>query len=129
MIDPSSYTVRLIDLPVSVGGTIVESPDGHINIYINARLSQAEQRKALEHELDHYENDDLHNDKSIYAVERHKGRFSRLLTARGLSVRHVPKGATYPIFQLVDNHFGYKVTKNKELRIQNSDFFVPLQAK
>ena len=69
MILPDSYTIRKVDMPDGSEGAISESPDGHINIYINARLSYDGQLKALEHELDHYENDDLHNDDDIQAVE------------------------------------------------------------
>lgn len=63
------YTVRLIDLPYSVGGMIAESPDGHLNIYINARHGYQKQRKSLRHELRHAENDDLHSDEDIRAIE------------------------------------------------------------
>lgn len=67
---PDDFTVRLTDrLPLRVGGFVCESPDGHINIYINARLSRARQCRALRHELAHIERDDLHSDRSIYDVE------------------------------------------------------------
>ena len=66
---PDSYTIRTIDMPAAVGGTIAESPDGHINIYLNARLTRAGQEEALEHELEHWRNDDLHNDDDIETVE------------------------------------------------------------
>ena len=65
------YTIRLVDMPVAQGGMISESPDGHINIYINARLSHDGQRRAAKHEFDHMVNDDLHNGKSIREVEGH----------------------------------------------------------
>lgn len=63
------YTVRLIDMPVRAGGMISESPDGHLNIYINARHSYKKQRKSFKHELNHAENDDLHSDEDIQTIE------------------------------------------------------------
>ena len=33
MIDRDEYAVRLVDLPVGVGGFITESSDGFLNIY------------------------------------------------------------------------------------------------
>lgn len=80
---PDDCTVRLIDHDVSVQGMISEDIDGHVNIYVNARLSSAGQRKALKHELDHYENDDLHNDRSIQEVEDDH-RLPPLVRARDL---------------------------------------------
>ena len=66
---PDSYTVRRIDLPVAQGGMISESPDGHINVYINARHAHNQQLLDAEHEFDHWRNDDLHNGKDIREVE------------------------------------------------------------
>ena len=63
------YTVRLIDMPVRAGGMIAESPDGHLNIYINARHNREKQRKSYEHEMRHAENDDLHSDEDIRTIE------------------------------------------------------------
>ena len=57
------------DLPSSVPAFISESPDGHINIYLNSRLSRAKQREGLKHEIDHHERDDLHNGKDIRSIE------------------------------------------------------------
>ena len=47
MIDRDEYTVRLLDLPEGVGGFVTESPDGFLNIYINARHSWHGQRRFL----------------------------------------------------------------------------------
>lgn len=77
---PDDYTVRLVDLPVSVGGRIEEGPDGHIDVYINARLSSAGQHTAAYHEWKHWLNDDLHSDADIRDVEQdHEQRRARLL--------------------------------------------------
>lgn len=69
---PDDCTVRLIDLPLKVGGMLSESPDGHLNIYLNARLDIVSQRQWLRHEIEHVNRDDLHNDVPIIAVERHQ---------------------------------------------------------
>lgn len=89
---PDDCTVRLIDMPVSVGGRISECPDGHIDIYINARHSEAGRRRDLEHELDHWRNDDLHNDLDIRAVEgRHAKPLPLLIRASDLLPKSLPR--------------------------------------
>lgn len=69
MIDRDEYTVRVLDMPESVGGFITESPDGFLNIYINARYGWRGQRKSMSHELHHAEHDDLHSTESVATIE------------------------------------------------------------
>lgn len=69
---PDEYTIRLQDMPEAVGGFISESPDGHVNVYLNARWGHNGQLAAADHEFDHWRDDDLHNEKSIYEVEDKK---------------------------------------------------------
>ena len=69
MIDQDEYAVRLLDMPASVGGFIKESPDGFVNIYINALHSWKGQRKAYRHELRHAEHDDLHSTEPLDVIE------------------------------------------------------------
>ena len=69
MIDRDEYAVRVVDMPVSVGGFVTESPDGFLNIYINARHTSAKQHKSFRHELTHGENDDLHSDEPLAVIE------------------------------------------------------------
>lgn len=66
---PDNCTIRLIDMPVRQHGMIAQSPDGHINVYINARLSHDGQLNAADHEFKHLMNDDLNNNKPINEVE------------------------------------------------------------
>lgn len=61
--------VRLLDMPVSVNGMTLMDPDTNYNIYINSRLSADEQRKALEHELEHIRRDDFYNSLPIQEIE------------------------------------------------------------
>lgn len=69
MISRDEYAVRVMDLPVSVGGFVTESPDGFLNIYINARHTSAKQRRSFDHELTHGENDDLHSQEPLAVIE------------------------------------------------------------
>lgn len=69
MIDRDEYAVRLLDLPEGVGGFVTESPDGFLNIYINARHGWTGQRKSLRHELRHAEHDDLHSSEPLAVIE------------------------------------------------------------
>lgn len=67
---PDDCAVRLIDLDPGVGGLIAVDEEGFVNIYLNARLSQDAQRRALQHELRHYYRGDLFSDADIREVER-----------------------------------------------------------
>lgn len=96
---PDDCTVRLLDLPAGVHGFISRSPDGHSNIYINARDTRARQRRALDHELDHYVHDDLNNAEPIRVIEARASRrtvrlsaIPQLMRARDL----LPKPAVEP---------------------------------
>ena len=66
---PDDCTVRMVDLPVDCGGMVSLSPDGHFNIYLNARMDRATQREKFLHELRHIINDDFFNDDDIHTVE------------------------------------------------------------
>lgn len=94
---PDDYTIRLIDMPVSVGGRVSETPDGHIDVYLNARHSHAGRLRAAEHEFDHWRNGDLHNGIDIREVEgRHARRLPPLIRARDLAPRPAPKPKPKP---------------------------------
>ena len=68
-----TYFVREVSLPFEVRGIVTpNAEDDSFSIYINSRLSDDQKRKALKHEIDHRENDDFYNDKTIEEVERHK---------------------------------------------------------
>lgn len=69
MISRDEYAVRLLDLPEGVGGFVTESPDGFLNIYINARHGWHGQRRSFRHELRHAEEDDLHSDEPLAVIE------------------------------------------------------------
>ena len=85
MIEPWEYTVRYLDdLPLSVPGVVALSPDGHYNIYINAKLSRDGQREAIGHELEHIENDDFYNDDDIRTIEARADR-------KHTSLKHIPQ--------------------------------------
>jgi len=101
---PDNYTVRLIDMPVAEGGMISEDPDGHVNIYINARWSTTGQLSAAWHEYEHFINDDINNNDDIHTVENrasHKRDKMSLLTTLKLAselprpAKSRPKPRTY----------------------------------
>ena len=63
------YCVRMVDLPCPVKALVRYDAEGFPNIYVNARLSLEEQKKAVEHELRHIRRDDMNNAASIRSVE------------------------------------------------------------
>ena len=67
---PERCAIRLIELDPAVGGLIALERDGFVNIFLNARLPEAERLRALEHELRHYYRGDLESDEDIRSVER-----------------------------------------------------------
>ena len=69
LIENSDYYVRVVPFPVRVPGMVMPNEDGTFSIYINADLSELEQREALDHELDHILNNDFYNEKPIWEIE------------------------------------------------------------
>ena len=56
----SDFRVQLIDFPsTKIKACITPNEDGTHTIFVNARLSQYQQAKAVRHELDHFYGDDL----------------------------------------------------------------------
>lgn len=62
--------VRCIKLPHFVKGQILLDENGDYNVYINDQMSCDMQRKTLQHELNHIENDDFNNNLTISDIER-----------------------------------------------------------
>lgn len=109
MISRDEYAVRLLDLPEGVGGFVTESPDGFLNIYINARHSWHGQRRSFRHELRHAEEDDLHSDEPLAVIEaRADGTDVRLkaiphlMRARDLLPSLPPLGKVAPAQPVTD---------------------------
>ena len=71
IIENADYTIRLIDLPGSVGAAITTNHDGTYNVYLNARFATDRDRQIDDyiHEWEHMENDDLFGDKDIRGIE------------------------------------------------------------
>lgn len=66
----SNIFIRLVKLPSdSVRAVTIPNDDGTFDIYINARLPEELQRKALEHELNHIRKDHFYNDDPIWVNE------------------------------------------------------------
>ena len=61
--------VRLIDMPTTIRGYTAVDAEGNYNIYINARLSYAQQIKTYYHERLHIARDDFSDKKTIREAE------------------------------------------------------------
>lgn len=69
-LDGSDFFVRVIDFPTcTCGGMVMPNDDGTFSVYINAKVSADQQRRAYRHEVNHIENDDFYNGKSIREAE------------------------------------------------------------
>lgn len=83
--------VRLIPLPRKVEGVTLPNDDGSFDIYINSRLSPAEQQKTLEHELRHIRQEHFYVDLPVSAMERQAD-------GEALNVVLHPPAGTVPCF-------------------------------
>lgn len=64
------YYIRQFPMPDKVRGFVTPNDDGTFSIYINSNLSDALQKKALEHELKHIAKDHFYDEiKSLEVVE------------------------------------------------------------
>ncbi len=70
MIFDGDIVVREVSLPYGIHGSIRESPDGIVNIYINADDTQEEKLKTLLHELKHYKLHHIGSGKSARTMEK-----------------------------------------------------------
>lgn len=68
-LDGADFFVRIVDLPVGVGGCVAPNDDGTFSVYINARSSCRKQRESYKHELRHIERDDFYNGLPIEQIE------------------------------------------------------------
>lgn len=71
------YTVRLMDLPTTVDGLVVEKDD-YQTFILNARMTREKNIESYVHEEWHLDNDDLYKD-NVQAIETeaHKHRIRR----------------------------------------------------
>lgn len=69
IIENADFFVRVINLPVGVGGVVTPNDDGTFSIYVNARNTRERQKKSCDHEVGHIRNDDFWNGKTIEEVE------------------------------------------------------------
>jgi len=65
----SNIIVRIIDLPCTVRGYTALDDEGDYNIYLNARLTNEQQKHAYNHELRHIRRNDWNDSKSIQMAE------------------------------------------------------------
>lgn len=71
LIEGVDYFVRLVDFPnFKCNGAIALNNDGTYSVYINARASEEQKKKAMRHEFDHMANDDMYGCKDIHTIEQ-----------------------------------------------------------
>ena len=59
----SDFRIIKMDFPTTkVGACITPNEDGTHTIFVNARLSEYQQAKAVKHELNHFYGDDFSKD-------------------------------------------------------------------
>lgn len=61
--------IRLLKLPASIRGFTAVDPDGNENVYINEQLSAPEQKKTLQHELEHIRQGDFESNAPAGLLE------------------------------------------------------------
>ena len=69
----SNIFVRTIPLPETVRAVTLPNSDCTFDIYINSRLPQELQYKALEQELEHIRQDHFYNDDPVWLNESEAG--------------------------------------------------------
>lgn len=70
LIEGIDYFVYLVDFPnCKCNGAVALNDDGTYSIYINAKASDAQKKKAMRHEYCHMANDDMYGDKDIRKIE------------------------------------------------------------
>ena len=68
-IEGADYFIRVVDLPPKVKALVAENDDGTYSLYLNSKNDKQRNILAVIHELDHIENNDFQNGKTIQAVE------------------------------------------------------------
>ena len=65
--------VRTIPLPEAVRAVVLPNEDGTFDIYINSRLPEELQHRALSHELTHVRRDHFYNGDPVWLNEFEAG--------------------------------------------------------
>lgn len=73
ILEGCDYFVRVVDLPIGVGGMVSPNPDGTYSVYLNARNSRLKQLRSCDHEVDHIAHDDFYRDVPIEQIEKEAG--------------------------------------------------------
>jgi len=70
LIENADYFIRVVDLPLGVGGVVTPNEDGTFSIYLNARNSDRKQRSSCDHEVRHIQHDDFYRDVPVDQAEK-----------------------------------------------------------
>lgn len=65
----NDIVVRIVNLPASVAGYTMTSPDGTYNVYLNARHTSEKRRETYMHEMRHIEDGDCESDECVVLLE------------------------------------------------------------
>jgi hypothetical protein len=68
-VEGADYFVRVVDLPPKVKALVAENDDGTYSIYLNAKNDKRKSLSSFLHEMEHIENNDFQNGKTIQQVE------------------------------------------------------------
>lgn len=71
-IEGIDFFVRLVNFPRNSGGcdgAVTPNDDGTFSVYLDARTTAERQLITCDHEVQHIENNDFYNNKSIKEVE------------------------------------------------------------
>jgi len=66
--NPNDIPVRLVKLPCSIGGFVVQTEEGE-TIVLNSRHTREENLKTYAHELGHIRNNDFEKNASADTIE------------------------------------------------------------
>ena len=68
-IEGADYFVRFVDMPPKVKALVAENEDATFSVYLNSKNSRDQNYLSFLHELEHIENNDFQNGKTIQQVE------------------------------------------------------------
>lgn len=69
LVENADYFIYLTPFPPKVHSSVAPNPDGTFSLYLDLAKSRLEQIDDWDHEIQHIEDDDFFNDKSIEEIE------------------------------------------------------------
>lgn len=72
---PDDITIR-VDDDLPCDGMVLESPDGHSNIYVSGKLCKEKQQQVCLHEIAHVKYGHLHDDRDVMLLEEEANEYA-----------------------------------------------------